>query len=166
MKKSIRMLLAVCLTAASSSIAAETAKQLAVKPQAQEFPRGTMVKAIAFYDTKGPNERLVSVVLHPVGNGAEPQLQSGPRITRRALGTGSPEQFSAMVRGMKQKALVDKGRLLAAVYFVSVTDGDYANIVSYLLGKTQIVVEDPANLKPIEGGGSDGGGGGGGGGSH
>ncbi len=38
MKKSVRMLLAVCLTAASSSIAAETAKQLAVKPQAQEFP--------------------------------------------------------------------------------------------------------------------------------
>jgi hypothetical protein len=136
--------------------------------QAQEFPRSTTVNAVAFYDTKGPSERLVTIVLYPTGNGSEPQLQSGPRITRRVLGRGTPEQFSPMVRGMKQKRLAKKGQLLAAVYFVSVGDGDYANIVTYMIGEPQIVVDDPAALKPIEGGGSDGGGGGGdgGGGSH
>ena len=135
--------------------------------QTQEFPKGTKVSVIAFYDTKGPNERLVTVVLYPAGNASAPQLQNGSRITRRALGTGTPEQFAPVVRGMKQKHLAQKGQLLAAVYFVSALDGDYANIVTYLTGEPQIIIEDPANLKPIEGSGGDGGGGGGGGGgSH
>jgi hypothetical protein len=136
--------------------------------QTQDFPKGTTVNAVAFYDTMAPTERPVTVVLYPTGNGSEPQLHSGPRIARRVLGTGTPEQFSPMVRGMKQKRLAKKGQLLAAVYFVSVADGDYANIVTYVIGEPQIVVDDPAALKPIEGGGSDGGGGGGdgGGGSH
>jgi hypothetical protein len=135
---------------------------------AQEFPRGTKVNAVAFYDTKGPAERLVTVVLYPAGNGSAPQLQNGSRITRRVLGTGTPDQFGPMVRGMKQKSLAKKGQLLAAVYFVSAVDGDYASIVTYLTGEPQIIVEDPANLKPIEGSGGDGGGGGGdgGGGGH
>ena len=136
--------------------------------QAREFPRGTKVNAIAFYDTKGPKERLVTVVLYPEGNGSAPQLQNGSRITRRALGAGTPDQFSPMVRGMKQKSLARKGQLQAAVYFVSAVDGDYANIVTYPTGDPQILIEDPANLKPIEGSGGDGGGGGGdgGGGGH
>jgi hypothetical protein len=137
---------------------------------AQDFSQGTTVQALGFYDTKGASERLVAVFLHPVGSGAESQLRSGPSIARRTLGTGRPEQFAKTVEGMKRKTVVDKGRLLAAVYFISARDGDYANVVSYLFGGTQIVVEDPANLKPIEGTGSGRGGGGGhgggGGGGH
>jgi len=128
---------------------------------AQDFPQGTTVQAMGFYDTKTASERLVAVILHPVGNGAESQLRSGPSIVRRILGTGRPEQFAKTVEGMKRKALVDKGHLLAAVYSISAGDGDYANVVSYLFGGTQIVVEDPANLKPIEGTGTGHGGGGG-----
>jgi hypothetical protein len=152
-----RIVLVAC---AIVGIAAST---IAVPAWAQEFPRGATVKAVGFYDQKGVKEQLVAVVVHPVGNGSEPRLWTGPRIATRPLGTGRPERFAGSTQGMKRKSLLDKGRLQAAIYSLSTVDGDYVNVVTYLLGGNQIVVDDPANLKPIEGsGGSDGGGGGGG----
>ena len=142
-----------------------TGSMAAVPGWAQEFPRGTTVKAVGFYDQKGAKERLVAVVVHPVGNGSEPKLWTGPSIATRPLGTGTPERFAGSTQGMKRKSLLDKGRLQAAIYSLSTMDGAYVNVVAYLLGGNQIVVDDPVNLKPIEGtGGSDGGGGDGGGG--
>jgi hypothetical protein len=130
----------------------------------QEFPRGASVRALGFYDEGGGRERLVALLLFPSTNGPEPKLWSGPRIVMRPLGTGSPERFVGAAKGMTRKVLVEKGQLRAAVYSLSTADGDYVNVVTYLFGGNQIVIDDPANMKPVEGsGGSDGGGDGGGG---
>ena len=133
----------------------------------QEFPRGTTVRALGFYDDKGGKERLIAVLLLPAMSGGEPKLWTGPRIGMRPLGTGSPERFAGAAQGMTRKVVLEKGQMRAAVYTTSSVDGDYVNVVTYLWGGTQIVIDDPANLKPVEGsGGSDGGGGGDGGGGH
>lgn len=134
---------------------------------AEEPAPGTAYRATAFYERTGlGREMLVAMVLVPV-NGAIPlSIQNGTGLERRELGEAPLETFQGRVGGMERKLLLDHGALLAVVYSAKTPEGDYAVQKRYLLGRSELDVENPrARAERILGRGGNSGGDSGGSGS-
>ncbi|HSB68090.1 MAG TPA: hypothetical protein VLT62_01975 [Candidatus Methylomirabilis sp.] len=140
---------------------------LSVRAAAEELAPGTAYRATAYYERTGlGREMLVAMVLVPL-NGASPlSIQNGTGLDKRELGEGPLETFQGRVGGMERKLLLDHGALLAVVYSARTPEGAYAEQKQYLLGRSELDVENPrARAERTLGRGGNSGEGGGGGGS-
>lgn len=134
---------------------------------ATDLPPGAAYQATGFYErTVIGRESLVAVVLVPLNGMAPPRIQDGAELERRDLGSGPLETFAGRVGGMQQKVLFDHGRLWAVVYSAKTVEGEYAEEKRYLIGRSEVDIENPRmRTQKAEGGGGHGGGNGGGSGS-
>ncbi|HSB80980.1 MAG TPA: hypothetical protein VLM91_19530 [Candidatus Methylomirabilis sp.] len=133
---------------------------------AADLPPGATYQATGFYErTAIGRETLVALVLVPLNGTAPPVIQDGPDLERRDLGSATLETFRRQVDGMQQRILFDHGALRAVVYSARTIDGEYAQEKRYLIGRSELDIENPrARVQKIEGGGGHGGGGSGSGG--
>ncbi|HYL81644.1 MAG TPA: hypothetical protein VEU07_12570, partial [Candidatus Acidoferrum sp.] len=133
---------------------------------AMDLPPGAY-QATGFYErTAIGREALVAVVLVPPNGTMPPVIQDGTDLVKRDLGSAPMETFSARVGGMEQKVLFDHGALRAVVYSAKTIDGAYVQEKRYLVGRSELDIENPRlRVQKTEGAGGHSGGNGGGGGS-
>jgi hypothetical protein len=125
---------------------------------ATDLPPGVTYQATGFYErTVIGRETLVAVVLVPLNGTMPPTIQDGADLEKRDLGSGPLETFAGRVGGMQQRVLSDHGMLRAVVYSAKTIEGNYAEEKRYLIGRSELDIENPrTRAQKAEGRGSGG----------